>query len=56
MLRLAEVEFGVGVSESVTVIAKFEVPVNVPVGVPVIAPELAFKFNPAGRLPDVIDQ
>jgi hypothetical protein len=27
-----------------------------PVGVPVIAPVLAFKFKPAGRLPEAIDQ
>jgi len=56
ILRLADVEPGVGVSESVTVIVKFDVPVNVPLGVPVIAPEPAFRLNPAGRVPEVTAQ
>jgi hypothetical protein len=40
----------VGVWESVTVAAKFGVPVKVPVGVPEITPAL-LKLNPAGKLP-----
>ena len=56
MLRFADVDVAVGVSESVTVIAKFDVPVKVPVGVPVMAPVLGFKFKPAGKLPEVTAQ
>jgi ABC-type Fe3+-hydroxamate transport system substrate-binding protein len=51
MLKLALLLAGVGVCESVTVTAKFEVPV-VPLGVPEITPAL-LKVRPAGKLPDV---
>jgi ABC-type Fe3+-hydroxamate transport system substrate-binding protein len=51
MLKLALPLAGVGVSESVTVTVKFEVPV-VPLGVPEITPAL-LKLKPVGKLPDV---
>jgi hypothetical protein len=44
----------VGVSESVTVTVKFDVPAVV--GVPEIAPVELFKDSPAGKLPVVTDQ
>jgi len=50
MPRLAPFVAFVGVWESVTVAAKFDVPVKVPVGVPEITPAL-LKLNPAGKLP-----
>ena len=50
MLRGADAVWAVGVSESVTMTVKFDVPVAV--GVPVIVP-LEFSVNPAGRLPAV---
>lgn len=52
MLRLADLEVGVGVCESVTVTVKLEVPVKVPVGVPEITPAV-LMVKPAGRLPAV---
>jgi hypothetical protein len=55
MLRFAVAVF-FGDSESVTVTVKFTVPVSVPVGVPEIAPVVAFKLNPAGKLPVVTAQ
>jgi hypothetical protein len=51
MLRLAAAVLAVGVSESVTVTAKFTVPDAV--GVPRIAPVVEFNDRPAGKLPVV---
>ena len=56
MLRLAVAVFLVGDSESVTVTVKLTAPTNGPVGFPVMAPVVAFKLNPAGRLPTVTAQ
>ena len=42
-----------GISESVTIMVKFDVPVAV--GVPLIAPVAAFNVNPAGKVPLKMD-
>jgi hypothetical protein len=51
MLRLAVAVLAVGVSESVTVTVKLEVPAVV--GVPDITPVEALRIRPAGKLPVV---
>ena len=51
IVRLEVAVLAVGVSESVTVTVKFEVPGEV--GVPEMAPVAAFKVRPAGKLPVV---
>jgi hypothetical protein len=48
------VDCGLTVLESFTWIVKFTVPVG-PVAVPVMAPDVAFKVNPAGKLPIVTE-
>ena len=52
MLKFAVAVFAVGVSESVTVTVKFEVPEAV--GVPEITPVDALRSRPEGKLPVVI--
>ena len=54
MLRLAVALRAVGVSESVTLTVKLEVPVTV--GVPEIRPVLVLRLRPDGKLPTLIDQ
>ena len=54
MLRLAVALRAVGVSESVTLTVKLDVPVTV--GVPEIRPVLLLRLRPGGRLPTLIDQ
>jgi hypothetical protein len=51
MLKLAVAVLAVGVSESVTVTVKFDVPDEV--GVPEMAPVEALRLSPAGKLPVV---
>lgn len=54
MLRFAVAVFAVGVSESVTVTVKFDVPAVV--GVPLIAPVLELSISPVGNDPVVTAQ
>ena len=54
MLRFLVAACGAGVSESVAVTVKFEVPAAV--GIPEIAPVALFRDSPAGKLPVVTDQ
>jgi hypothetical protein len=52
----AAVALAAGCSASVTFTVKLMGPVTLPVGVPEITPVLAFKVNPAGSDPTLIDQ